>query len=154
MASSGAVRPPGRIPPTNVPQQSDAQADGLPHAPTMPPTATAPVASSPRRPRRVGKAIATLLLVLVLGVAALAVVLYATDYEVDATVQRTDCSRGQVDVTTKLFGIDHTVTGVPMQQCLVLRAGNFVEYHIRSAHTRLFDVEGGDCIYDSVTGVC
>lgn len=118
--------------------------------PTPPASAPAP---QPRR-RSLGKLLVAILLVLVVAGVAAAAILYAIDYEVEATVQGVDCAAGTVEVTTKLFGIDHTVTGVPRQQCIFLSPGNFVEYHVRSTHTRLYDVEGGDCIYDSVTGVC
>jgi hypothetical protein len=73
---------------------------------------------------------------------------------VDATVTQTDCARGQVQVTTKLFALEHAVTDIPAQQCLLLNPGNFVEYHLRTEHTRVFEFEGGNCLYDSVTVVC
>ena len=79
-------------------------------------------------------------------------VLYASDYRIDATVQQTHCERGEVEVKTKTLGIDHTVSGVPSQQCGALEAGNFVEYRVKSKRTTIFDAEGGQCIYDSVTG--
>ena len=79
-------------------------------------------------------------------------ILYATDYKVDATVQETRCDLLQVKVQTKLFGLDHTVKDVPLDQCNVLEPGNFVEYRIRSQRTTLYDREGGQCLYDSQTG--
>lgn len=99
------------------------------------------------------------ILVSVLGAAVFlalltAFALWALDYQVDGTVTKTDCSRGDVTVHMRLFGMTHTVTGVPTTECLLLKPGNYVQYHIRTAHTRLFDSEGGDCIYDSVTGIC
>lgn len=89
---------------------------------------------------------------LVVGIGGTGAYLYATDYKVDATVTGKDCAAGEVDVKTKLFGLEHTVADVPMQQCALLEKGNFVEYRIKSERTTLWDVEGGRCIYDSRTG--
>lgn len=90
--------------------------------------------------------------VLVVGVLGVGGYLYATDYKLEATVQDTDCGRGDVDVKTKLFGLEHTVPDVPAQQCNLLAPGNFVEYRLRSERTTLYQSEGGACIYDSETG--
>lgn len=92
--------------------------------------------------------------VLVAGLAVTGVILYVTDYKVDATVQETDCMLSQVKVHTKQFGLDHTVTDIPVHECLLLKPGHFVEYRIRTQRTTLYTSEGGDCIYDSVTGPC
>ena len=105
-------------------------------------------------------------LVLILGasltllVAAVGFVLYLRDYTLEATVAEVRCSaplgsdaENEVDVRTKFLGIDHTVAGVPDSECRLLREGNFVQYHIRSHRTLLFDSEGGTCIYDSERGV-
>lgn len=89
---------------------------------------------------------------LVVGVGGTAAYLYATDYKVDATVTSTDCAAGEVGVKTKLFGLEHTVPDVPVQQCALIKPGNFVEYRIKSERTTLWDIEGGRCIYDSLTG--
>lgn len=87
----------------------------------------------------------------VVGAGGTAAYLFASDYKAEATVQE-DCAGGQVDVKTKRFGLDHTVTDIPPQQCLLLKKDSFVEYRIRSRHTTLYEVEGGRCIYDTVTG--
>lgn len=88
-----------------------------------------------------------------LGAALVAgAVLYAIDFQVDATVQETDCDLLQVKVQTKLFGIDHTVTDLPADQCRAISPGNFVEYRLRTQRTTLYETEGGDCLYDSETG--
>lgn len=92
--------------------------------------------------------------VIVVGLAATGAILYATDYKVDASVQETNCGLAQVKVHTKQFGLHHTVTDIPLQQCLLLNPGNFVEYRIRTQRTTLYASEGGDCIYDSLTGPC
>lgn len=89
---------------------------------------------------------------LVAGAVGTAAYLYTSDYKVEATVQETRCSQGEIDVKTKLFGIEHTVPDVPLQQCSLLAPGNFVEYRVKSQRTTLWDVEGGQCIYDSATG--
>ena len=90
--------------------------------------------------------------VLVVGGGATGVVLYNKDFRVDATVQQTRCGQGEVDVRTKMFGIDHTVSGLQPQQCGALSEGNFVEYRVKSKHTTIYEVEGGKCLYDSITG--
>lgn len=111
--------------------------------------------------------VAGLLLAGVAIVALVAVVggiLWATDYGLEATVVDKDCSGGllggasgsSVTVETKAFGIAHTMRDFPDAQCHGLRAGddgNFVRYHIRTGHTTLYEREGGDCIWDSRTGV-
>ena len=91
-------------------------------------------------------------ILLVVGTVGVGAYLYFDDYRVEATVQETRCAEGEVDVKTKLFGIEHTVADVPLQQCGMLERGNFVEYRVRSERTTLYDVEGGQCIYDSLTG--
>ena len=53
----------------------------------------------------------------------------------------------------RALGLEHDVKGIPDQQCSLLSRGNYVEYRIRSRHTTLYEAEGGDCIYDSATGV-
>lgn len=90
--------------------------------------------------------------VLVVGTVGVGVYLYFDDYKVEANVQETRCAQGEIDIKTKLLGIEHTVVDVPLQQCSLLEKGNFVEYRVRSQRTTLWDVEGGKCIYDSLTG--
>lgn len=70
-----------------------------------------------------------------------------------AAVSETRCELLQVKVHTRLFGIDHTVQDVPVQQCNALEPGNFVQYRVRSQRTTLYDREGGQCLYDSETGL-
>lgn len=98
------------------------------------------------------------LVVLVALLAAAAGVAYAADMPVEATVVRKSepCQvfgGNSVTVQTKLLGIEHTVTGLPREQCLAVNTGNFVKYHIRSGRTSLWVREGGQCVYDSVDGV-
>ncbi len=102
----------------------------------------------------------------VAGLVAVAVAaggyLYATDYAMEATVKEKSCAfpitlpdaQNQVAVRTKVFSIDHTVTDVSDAVCGILRPGNFVEYHIRSGRTVLYESEGGDCLWDSESGPC
>jgi hypothetical protein len=82
-------------------------------------------------------------------------VLYLSDYGVEATVQERRCANptSYVDVKTKAFGIQHSAE-VPIDVCMQLREGNFVVYHIRSQQTTVYVREGGDCIYDTVKGAC
>lgn len=87
-------------------------------------------------------------------VAAAGFVLYLQDYKLEAHVQDTRCERSEVEIKTKQFGIVHTVTEVPLNECLVLQVGSFVEYRIRSQRTTLYLSEGGDCVYDSQTTRC
>ena len=90
------------------------------------------------------------LLFLAAGVGA---ILWATDYKVEADVTDTRCDALQVTVKTRQFGVQHTVQDVPLDQCLLIEPGDFVEYRIRSQRTTLYDA-GGECVYDSRTGSC
>lgn len=75
---------------------------------------------------------------------------YATDYGVEASVTKRECSLAppKVTVTTKALSIVHAVE-VTSTQCAIIREGNFVVYHIRSERTIVYEEEGGRCIYDS-----
>lgn len=97
-----------------------------------------------------------LVLLVVAGVS-----LYASDYAVEATVVEKSCisrtalnpgQAGGVTVETKLFGIRYTVEDVDATTCTAIQPGNYVLFRIRSQQTTLYESEGGDCIYDSVTG--
>lgn len=89
-------------------------------------------------------------------------ILYASDFAVEATIVDKECSLSNlasaqerfVAVKTKLFAIDHKLADVPLDQCNIIQVGNFVEYHIRSGHTRVYDSEGGKCLFDSETTIC
>lgn len=100
----------------------------------------------------VGKILAVVvglvLLVVLIGVGA-----YAADYGAEANVTGKDCqaSPPTVDAKTKLFGVKRTVD-VERQQCFVIEKGNFVVYRIRSGQTTIYEVEGGQCLYDTKTG--
>ena len=94
------------------------------------------------------------------GIVGTGAYLYATDYVLKADVQDTLClgplqpdDANVVSVKTRVLGLDHDVKGIPDQQCQLLSEGNYVEYHVRSRHTTLYEEEGGRCIYDSLTGV-
>lgn len=93
-----------------------------------------------------------LVVLLVVGAGAFGVFAYATDYGVEATVSKKECSSvpPKVTVTTKALSIVHTVD-VTDQQCFVIKQGNFVKYHIRSERTIVYEKEGGRCVYDSVS---
>jgi hypothetical protein len=88
-------------------------------------------------------------LLLVIGLIA-----YWADYSVDATVtKKVDTgSSCEITVKTKMLGITHTMKDLDAQTCFAVHEGNFVTYHIRSKHTTLFESQGGNCIYDSITG--
>lgn len=90
-------------------------------------------------------------IVLAVGAVGTGAYLYASDWKAEATVQE-DCAGGSTPVKTKLFGIEHTVTGIPAQQCLLLKEGAFVEHRVRSKHTTLYEYEGGRCVYDTIKG--
>ncbi len=110
-------------------------------------------------------AIVAILIVLVLGVVgvfgAWVGALYAADAPVQAVVTGKQCGSiptqqsSQVAVQTKwpVPGIDHTVTEFPNDKCHLVNKDNFVEYHMRSGRTTLYQREGGTCIYDSVKGI-
>lgn len=99
-------------------------------------------------------------LVLVGGAVGTGAYLYATDYVLKADVQDKLClgpvapdDGNVVSVKTRVLGLDHDVKGIPDQQCQLLSEGNYVEYHVRTKHTTLYEREGGKCIYDSLTGI-
>lgn len=88
---------------------------------------------------------------------------YLGDKAVEATIIDKSCGLGPgststVAVETKfpVPGIEHKLREFPNDQCAILTAGkdgNFVQYHVRSSHTILYENEGGPCIWDSETGV-
>jgi hypothetical protein len=96
-------------------------------------------------------ALAAIVGVLVAGTAGTAGYLYATDYGLKADIEHTDCPLQVVSVKTHSFGIHHDVSGIPLQQCNLLRPGDHVTYHVRSRHTILYSSDG-QCVYDSATG--
>ena len=98
--------------------------------------------------------VASVVGLLVAGVGGTVGYLYATDARVDATVTDKDCVLDVIAVKTKAFSLDHKVHDVPAQECAVIQVGNFVQYHIRSAHTTVYSSEGGVCLYDSITIQC
>lgn len=95
--------------------------------------------------------IGTVVLLVVLA-GAFGVFAYATDYGVEASVTKRECSLTppKLTVTTKTLSIVHTVD-VTENQCVLVREGNFVVYHIRTERTIIYDKEGGRCIYDSAS---
>lgn len=101
----------------------------------------------------VGKLVAVAVgLLLLAGVAGVA--LYASDYGVEATVVEKDCAGGPlIVVKLELTGGHRTVPLDNQQQCAIIEIGNFVEYHVRTGHTRVYEKEGGKCVYDSQTGI-
>jgi hypothetical protein len=108
----------------------------------------------------VGKILGLVLLVLVLVVAT-GVFLYATDYPVKAEVVEKECQPvppdpPSVTVKTRLGRLSETVP-VTATECLVIQAGNFVEYHIRSERTIIYERDpslGGRCVYDTASKIC
>lgn len=83
--------------------------------------------------------------------------LYASDYVLTADVTDKEChgpSSGllnTVSVKTRAFGIDRTVAGIGFDQCQIVGEGDYVEYHIRTKRTTLYDADGS-CLYDTETG--
>ncbi|MEK6984775.1 MAG: hypothetical protein AABX89_00105 [Candidatus Thermoplasmatota archaeon] len=105
----------------------------------------------------IGLIVGGLLVLLVVAGAAL----YASDYAIEATVVEKSCvprsvfnagQSGSVTVETKLFGIRYSMPDVDASTCAAVQSGNFVLFRVRSQQTTLYESEGGDCIYDSVTG--
>lgn len=89
---------------------------------------------------------------LVIGFAAGGIA-YAMDAPLEATIIDKECNLGgsEATVRTKLFGVQ-TAVEVEYDQCLVISDGNFVQYHIRTEHTKIYEREGGACIWDTVKG--
>ena len=108
----------------------------------------------------VGKILGLVLLIIVLLVATV-VFLYATDYPVAAEVTEKDCQPAppeapSVTVKTKLGGLTEKVA-VTATECFLIKAGHFVEYHIRSERTIIYDKDpsvGGRCVYDTASTIC
>ena len=92
---------------------------------------------------------------LVVVLAAIGAIAYASDFAVEATVkERCSPLNGYaVPIQTRLFAIGYTVTGIPPHECTLVGPGNFVKYHLRSSRTSLYEREGGVCIFDSENGV-
>lgn len=117
------------------------------------------------RPIVSGWGIAGILALLVVGGAILfggaVAYLYAKDQGFGAHVTGKSCkgplasdSANRVDLRTTFLSIDRSVYDVPDGPCALIGEGNFVEHHIRSRHTIIYESEGGDCIYDSQRGAC
>jgi hypothetical protein len=102
----------------------------------------------------VGKIVAILLLLVILLI-VWGIYLYASDYRVKATVTETDCNMAASTVTvkTKTGGFSDIVQ-VTRTECAVIDVGNFVEYHIRSGRTVIYEKENGPCVYDTSHLVC
>ena len=105
----------------------------------------------------VGKILGLVLLVVVLLIATV-IFLYATDYAVEAEVTEKNCERVPTTVTvqTRMGGLTETVP-VTSTECLVIQPGNFVEYHIRSERTIIYERDpslGGRCVYDTAGRIC
>lgn len=80
---------------------------------------------------------------------------YAMDMKVEATVVDKSCSpfgESTVTVRAKVLGVTHTAP-VDTQVCAALQENNFVEYHLRSGRTSLYETEGGRCLYDTEHGL-
>lgn len=103
--------------------------------------------------------------ILVVGLGIAIGSFFVADRAVEAVITDKDCGIGPgssstITVQTKfpIPGIDHTITDFDNLQCSGLRDGedgNFVEYHVQSGRTILYESEGGECIWDSETGfVC
>ncbi len=102
-------------------------------------------------------AFATLTIVLMVCGGLLGVVVigggiaYAADVQLSATIQDKDCQPlgpSTVEVETKFLAFKADVE-IEYDQCLILKKGNYVEHHIRTEHTTIYEVEGGACIWDT-----
>lgn len=105
----------------------------------------------------VGKILGLVLLILVLLVAT-GVFLYASDYAVAAEVREKDCEgiEPTVTVETKIGGLTEVVP-VTSTECFVIQRGHFVQYHIRSERTIIYEKDpslGGRCVYDTASTIC
>lgn len=105
----------------------------------------------------VGKILGLVLLILVLMVAT-GVFLYATDYAVEAEVIGKNCQGRPTTVTveTRIGGLTEIVP-VTSTECLVIQRGNYVQYHIRTERTVIYEKDpalGGRCVYDTDKVAC
>lgn len=96
-------------------------------------------------------AIAVGFVVLVAAVGAYA---YATDAGAEATVtgKRASGSTSTLELTLSL--VPYTLEqDVSRQVYCSVAVGNFVVYHVQSAHTLLYEKKGGRLLYDSEKGL-
>lgn len=100
----------------------------------------------------IGRIVAIALLA-VFAVAGWGIWFVASDQPIDATVEERDCAavptgESHVVVKTKSFGFKHTAP-VTFEQCRALPDHAFVQYHVRSGRTLIYEFEGGACIIDT-----
>ncbi len=112
--------------------------------------------------------IAWILIAVVGLVAAVGVaggVMYANDTAVGAKVVDKECKgsllstqpQSSVTIETQfpVPGIVHTVEQVDNNACHSLTEGrSFIEYHIQSGRTILYESQGGKCLYDTADKLC
>lgn len=89
--------------------------------------------------------------VLVAGTLGTGGYLYASDYGFKADVEAQHCSIPAVTVKTELFGLQHDIGGITVDQCANLLPGDRVVYHVRTKHTTIYNAQGV-CMYDTETG--
>jgi len=85
--------------------------------------------------------------VVVLALLLIGVLLYATDYGVEATVtDKGHDTEYYFIASTKLggFPVKHPL---PVDQWNAVNKGNFIVYHIASGHYELYQREGGPMLY-------
>lgn len=79
--------------------------------------------------------------------------LFIFDAPVGGTIaHKKDCaSEGLVAVETDFFGLKADVD-VGIARCTSIQVGNYVEYHLRSGETSIYESKGGACIYNTENG--
>lgn len=79
--------------------------------------------------------------------------MYASDYAVEGTVTEKHCAPPQPTVTVDVGIFGSQTVEVTQDQCGILEKNNHVVYHVRSGKTTVYQIKGGQCLYDSEKGI-
>lgn len=100
--------------------------------------------------------ILTGLLLLVLVAGGVVGFAYASDEAVDADVVSKQCGLfgpNTVKVRTRLMGLEYEAK-VDYPTCHGLPGTAFIQYHVRSGRTVVYEREGGRCLFDTAHTIC
>ena len=103
-----------------------------------------------------GRIIRLVVLVLLVVGVLWALSFYMSDGVVEADVKEKQCSpvgESSLTVKTRWFGIEQT-KGLGYMECTGVPVGAYVQYHVKSGRTVVFDRQGGHCLFDNTGEVC